>query len=215
MSHPLPHPVRELLSSFACRLDDGLQAEAHKVAVATAVHPAFQARWVESTVTRALIAAKAAPLGGNGLCVEELGSGGIEVYSTLDGVKRRFRLKRAVRDQHGSLDVRVSSDSLLAVSAERQASLFDPEVEPEPAATVQRWVLAYILDPSTRTLREISAARIIGFATHHSPFRLALADIMRIPHNLPLPPRFDPKQDEEDLGMDDGQEEEGGGEAAG
>src|SRR5262245_53784613 len=48
MSHQLPGPTRDLLTVFACRLDDGLQGEAHKIGVAIGQHPSFDARWVES-----------------------------------------------------------------------------------------------------------------------------------------------------------------------
>ena len=46
-----------------------------------------------------------------------------------------------------------------------------------------------------------------------SPYRLALSDVVRIPHTAPLPPSFDPREDE-NLRFDE-DEEEGGGEAAG
>ena len=159
MSHALPEPVRDLLTSFVCRLEEGLQADGHKVGLAVANHPAFDARWVESPLVRAVIAATAAPLGGRGLRVEELTNGGVEVYIVHERIERRFRVKRAVRDRDGRLDVRVSSDSLLAVSAQRIATLFDQDEdqdETEPP-TIQRWVLAYLLHPGTRTLLEVSA----------------------------------------------------------
>jgi hypothetical protein len=201
MSHPLPDPVLDRVKRFVWGLEEGLQAAAHKVGSAIAEHPAFDARWVESPLIRALISSTAQSLAANGVRVESLANGGAEISITHDGIERRLRLKRADLDSYGRLDVRTSSDGILAATA-RDPSLFDDpdEVDPE---RVEQWVLAYLLHPGTRTFRSVSAGRVVGFLTTSPPYRLALADLVVIPHIAPPPLGFPSNQDDLDLGVDE------------
>jgi hypothetical protein len=210
MSQRLPGRVIDLLTKFVCGIEDALQANAHKIDKAVAQHPAFDVRWVESPLVRAVIASSATLLESTVLRVEHLGNGGLDIRVPHDGVDLLFRVKLGHRDKYGALVVTVSSDSILVATAHRLATLFDdPDEEPD-ATSVQRWVLAYELDPATRTLINVSAARVVGVANDRSPFRLSLADIVQIPHAAPLPPSFPGRSDDLDLG-DEG--EEGGEEA--
>lgn len=206
-SHALSPRVIQLLKAFVEGLEEGLQSTAYKVGNAMVQHPAFDAKWVESPLIRALICSIARQAQIPGLKVEELTNGGVELCITEQGVDYRFRVKRARLDAFGRWDVRVSTDSLLASPNVLQPTLFDGDFEP---LRMERWVMAYLLDPGTRTFAEISVARIVGFLTSSPPYRLALADVVHIPLAAPLPPSFDP--DEDDLAFPD--EEEDGNEAA-
>jgi hypothetical protein len=209
-SHPLPGPVLKTLTTFVQGLDEALQAEAHKVEQAVAVDDAFDRRYVAAVLTRSLICSIAHTLRGDALFVEELPNGGCELWNVDAAIERRFRFRRVTRDQYGLLDVRTSSDSLLAGKArEATLSLFDEPVT-LPSETEQ-WVLAYMLEPATQTLKELSAARIIGFMNDRAPFRLKLGDVTRIALSASLPPAFQGTNDDLEL---PGEEDDEEGEAA-
>lgn len=210
MSHRLPEPVFSDLHVFAAGVEDRLQADAHKVAVAVREHAAFQARWVESDLTRALICSTARELGASSFRVDELGNGGVELRQVYGCVERRFRLRRAERDSHRSLRVMSNSDSILTGAArETEATLFDPGFV--PPASHEQWVLAYLLHPVTRTFVEVKAGRVVGLLTQRPPYRLRLVDLVDIPFTISPPSNF--RGDEDDLNLDD--EDERGDEQAG
>jgi hypothetical protein len=203
--------VFKRLKSLACGLEEGLQEESHKVATAMAVHPAFNQGYVDSPLMRALICNIARSVAGRGISIEVLPNGGCEASIIYKGVERLFRLRKATRDADGRLDVRVSSDSLLTHRA-RAMQLFDDEsFEPiEPAEQVEQWVLPYLIDPRTRTLKEVFAALPIDTVNEHAPFRLILQDIVQIPHTTPPPSGFRKDDDDLDLGGEEEGDEETG-----
>lgn len=203
MSHRLPEPVLGDLHLFAAGVEDRLQADAHKVTVAVGEHPAFNVRWVETDLTRALICDTAGVLGASRFRVEELGNGGVELRHVYGGVERRFRLRRAERNASGFLRVMSNSDSILTGAArETEATLFDTEIVPPPAIHEQ-WVLAYRLHPGTRTFVEVTAGRVVGLLTKRPPYRLSLADVAEIPFTIAPPSDFPGKGDDLDLGDED------------
>ncbi len=215
MSHCLPERVLHDLHLFAAGVEDRLQADGHKVAVAVGEHPAFNVRWVEMDLTRALISSTACMLGASRFLVHDLGNGGVELRQIHGGVERRFRLRRAQRNAHGSLRVMSNSDSILTGAArETELTLFDTGVV-SPPATHEQWVLAYLLHPGTRTFTEIKAGRVIGLLTHSPPYRLRLADLVDIPFATSPPPNFAGEEDDLDLGDEDEREDEPGDEQAG
>lgn len=212
MSHPLPQPVLDLLTPLARGLDEGLQAEGHHVDTGIAVHPAFDQSYVDANLTRAMVCSIVRSLDLPGLSVEILPLGGCEVRSFHEGVERLFRLRRARRDADGYLDVRVSSDSILTTKV-NPPTLFGPDATElfEPETENEQWVLPYLISGSTRTLIEMSAALPIGTRNEHSPFRLILDQIVRVPHTPVSPPSF--PTTEEDLDIPE--ETEGTGESDG
>ena len=119
MSHRLPKPVVTDLHLLATGVEDRLQSDAYRVGVAVGEHPAFNVRWVETDLTRALICNSACMLGVSRFKVHDLGNGGVELRQVVDGVDRRFRLRRAERDAHGLLRVMSNSDSILTGAAPR------------------------------------------------------------------------------------------------
>lgn len=206
MSQPLPDPVLGIVHGLVCRMEEGLQAQSHTVDQAIRKNPSFDANWVESGLMRAVIAGVAYPLGGPDLRIDDLGMGGVEAVSSYEGVERRFRMRKARRNRWGELVVTVSSDSFLTLVA-KNPTLFDGEEQWDaPAPSIQQWVLAYMLQPGTRTFLEVSAGRVVDFLGSRPPYRLVLADQVRIPHSAPLPPDFKPATEEDlDLG-DEGEE---------
>jgi hypothetical protein len=212
MSHRLPEPVISDLHLFAVGVEEQLQADAHKVTVAVGEHSAFNVRWVENDLTRALICATACARGAGRFRVEELGNGGVDLSHAYGGVERMFRLRSATRDASGFLRVMSNSDSILTGAARQtEATLFDPVV-PAPPAARERWVLAYRLHPGIRTFLEVTAGRVVGLLTHRPPYRLDLADLAGIPFTIAPPSNFPGKGDDLDLGDEDerGDEEEHG-----
>ena len=206
MSHRLPEPVLHDLQLFATGVEDRLQADAHKVAVATSEHPAFNVRWMETDLPRALIFSTACMLGASRFLVHDLGNGGVERGHIYGDVERRFRLRRAQRDAHGSLRVVSNSDSILTGAArETELTLFDTG-DSSPPVTHEQWVLAYLLHPGTRTFTEVKAGRVVGLLTQSPPYRLRLADLVDIPFVTAPPPNF--AGDEDDLSLDDEDERE-------
>lgn len=208
MSHPLSDQVRLDLQGLASAVEETLQAETHTVGSAIAENRAFDKAWIESHLTRAVIAHAARAATGGRLGCEELANGGIEIISVEGNVERRFRLRKADLDRDGQPRIRVNTDSLLNV-ARPAPTLFDDPVD-VPPEHMERWVIGYLLNPSTRTFAEVFAARVMGTIGEQPPYRLALADILPLPHTAPLPPEFRPDQD--DLDFPD--EEEGLGDEA-
>jgi hypothetical protein len=208
MSH-LPEPVLASLKSLVLGLDEGLQADSHKVAKAIAVDGAFDHKYIDSGLTRALIYSNVKRVAVSGVEIVPLGNGGCEAAILHDRVERRFRFKKAMYDQRGALSVTVSSDSLLTHIA-KQPNLFDTSTEP---AAEERWVLPYLLDPVTRTLREIWAALPTHVLGRNPPYRLAFGPVFRLPLGSPAPRAF-PTRDE-DLELPDEEEEDRGDEKSG
>ena len=209
MSHELPDPVFSLLQRLISGVEEGLQAEAHKVGSAIAEHPAFDASWVESHLTRAVVSSLAQSRSGKGLRFEGYGNGGAEVVNLHDGIERRFRFRKARRGPRRELVVTVSSDSYLTMKA-LDPSLFDDETTRNaPPPTLEQWVIAYVLRPGTLTFDEVSAARAVDIEGNSPPFRLKLANITPIPYDAPPPPDFKPSVDDLDLGEEDKREEKG------
>ena len=201
MSHALD-PILPLLQRFVCDLEEGLQADSHRVGSAKDQHKGFKKNWVESDLVRALISALAHSLATDDLAVESLGNGGLELVNDHDGTERRFRVKRAKRNGLGKLIVTASSDSILTMVIP-PPSLFDEEgAAPH---TAEQWVLAYLLNPRTLTFHDVYAGRVIGKKRKKSPYILELADVVRIPHTVPLPPEFNPERDDLDF-PDEGEE---------
>lgn len=206
MSHQLPEPVFARLQAFIWGLEERLQADAHLVGRARDAHEAFDANWVESGLIRAVIASSARPFMGDGLELEDLGNGGVEISHIFGGVERRFRLKKAKRDSRGIPVVTSSSDSVLTLAA-REPNLF----EESPPQDVEQWVIAYMLHPVTLTFDTVFAGLVVGVLNERSPYRLKLANIVHIPHAAPTPPDFKPGEDDLDLpGEDEGRGEQAG-----
>lgn len=203
LSHPLPEPVLSLLKRFVSGVEEGLQADAHKVGLAVAEHPGFDTNWVESHLIRAVIASLSRAFGGNDLSMEDLANGGVEVTNVHEGVERRFRLRRAKRDARGTLVVTTSSDSILTLTAQDPTLFDDEDTLSAPPPDLEQWVIAYLLHPGTLTFAEVSVARVAGVIGDRSPYRLKLADIVRVPHAVPLPPDFTPDRDDLDLPGED------------
>ncbi len=206
MSHDLPESTSSRLTALVRGVEERLQAEGHKVGSVMAEHPAFDAKYVESPLVRALIGWSARLLAVNGLVLEVLPNGGVTVSHVHDDIERSFRLRRARRDAYGRLLVTVSSDSLLTTRA-KDPTLFDDEKGDSFSRGFEQWVLAYEMQPGTRTFLKVSAARVSGLVGEHSPYRLKLADVVCIPHTAPLPPNF--KTDKDDLDLPDEEEERG------
>lgn len=193
-------------------LEDRLQADAHTVSVAIGEHSAFNVRWIETHLTRALISDAATLVGEKRFRTHDLGNGGVELVHLLGGVERRFRLRRGQRDAYGVLQVMSNSDSILTDAARAvDATLFDGDST--PPARYEQWVLAYRLHPVTRTFVEVKAGRVVGFLTQRPPYRLRLADVVNVPFLAPTPPSFPGNRDDLDLGDED--EDEGRGDVTG
>jgi hypothetical protein len=207
MSHALPEPLQARLQSFVSDVDETLQARIHTVGSAMDENrDAFGVGWVESRLTRAVIVRAACSVPGGGFHCQELGNGGLDVISIEDGVERRFRLRSCTLDAYGRPVVTVSSDSLLNLKRADPTLFGDHSDEPPP--DLERWVIAYVLSPFTRTFARVYAARVIDTVGSKSPFHLVLADIVEIAHIAPLPPGF--KGGRDDLDFPD--EDEGLGE---
>jgi hypothetical protein len=202
MSHPLPEQVRLGLQYLFCAVEERLQAETHTVGLAIESNPnAFDNGWVESHLSRAVIAQAAFSVDGGALHRKELPNGGVEITSRDNGIERRFRLRRATKDKYGGLIVRTSSDGILGLAASDPTLFDDPFAV--PPSVVEQWVIGYVLNRVTHTFAEVSAARVVGKRGQRPPFRLKLADTIRIPHAAPLPPGFKPDQDDLDFPEED------------
>jgi hypothetical protein len=206
-SHPLPAPVIKRITRLVCGLEEGLQAQGHLIDRAISINPAFDQGFVESPLHRALIRSIIQSVAGRGMSVEPLGNGGCELLHVHGGIERLFRVKKAQLDADGRLEVRSSTDSLLTQKAQVMR-LFDVDThEPiEHAGRSEQWILAYLLNPVTRTLKRVIAGRLVDYANDHPPFRLVLGDVEEIPFSAPLPGDFKATDDDLDLPR----EEEGG-----
>lgn len=197
-SRRLSRPTFDRLTRWVSDIEEALQADASAVESAQEEHPSFGAGWVQSDLTRAVIAYAARGLGGSGLVIHDLGRGGTEGRIVHKRIEQRFRLKHAHKDGDGNLKVTVSSDSLLA---KPPANLWSDDV--------QQWVIAYLIDPKTLTFSEVWVAEVVG-VTGNSLLRLTLADEELISHTAPLPSDFRPEQTDLDLGDEDERGEERG-----
>lgn len=105
--------------------------------------------------------------------------------------------------------MQASSDSILT-NVPMPPTLWDPP-ELEVPTTTEQWVLAYLLDESTRTFLEVTAGRVVGKANDRPPYRLVLDDLVTFALMPPVPPRFPGSEDDLDLG---GEEDLGNEEAS-
>ena len=214
MSH-LPNPVLEALTAFACAVDDGLQAEGYRVDRAARAAKPFQLGYVVGTMHRALLCSIALEVAmAQGIGFEELGNGGGIASVMHDGNEYRFWLKKGRRDARGYLDVRVSSESRLTFSAvNTNLSLFGDDHLTQQDTM---WVLAYLVDPITRSFREAFAALPNGLVQGTTkPYRLSFATMVPISFDSLMPPGFDGHDEDLDLGdaqYEDDHREEGGAE---
>jgi len=196
MSHPLPVAVIDLLAALARQLDEGLQADGHHVGTAMGAHEAFDQRYIDTTLTRALVCSIARSTDLPGLSGAELAIGGCDVKVTHEDTIRLFRLKKATLDAAGNPIVRVNNDSILTRRAKDPTlPIFEDDESLLPTALPEQWVLAYLINPATRTISQIHAGLPVGVRGQHSPFRLILAHVVRIPHAAPPPAAF-PKTDD-------------------
>lgn len=196
------------LTDFVQHLDDGVAARSHNVERAVAIDDAFDRGWVDTGLTRAVIHRVATSYRARGVRVEDLGNGGAEARIAFGRVDRHFRLRRAKFDADGRLDVRVSGESFLRKRADIQHSLFETDPVILGTAEAEQWVLAYTVEPTTRTLLDVFAAYPTGYANAKSPYRLILDHVVRIPLATP-PSTFRGRSDEDLFG---GEAEEDGGE---
>lgn len=207
MKSPLPTPVFHRLTDFVQQLEDGVAARSHNVERAVSIDDAFDRRWVDTGLTRAVIHHVAMGYRSRGVRVEDLGNGGAEARIAFGRVDRHFRLRRAKFDADGRLDVRVSGESFLRKRADIQHSLFETDPVVLDTAEAEQWVLAYTIEPTTRTLLDVFAAYPTGYANLKSPYRLILDHVARIP--LATPPTTFRGRSNEDLFGDDAIEDGG------
>lgn len=201
MSHSLPDEVAGRLQALIWSMEEGLQADGHAVGKGMAAHAAFDQQCVGSHLTRALVRAEAVGARVAGVRIESLPNLGCEIVITHEGVTYRFRLRRAEERSSGLLVVSTSSDSFLTKSV-RSATLFDDEVVWE-AEQDQQWVLAYTINPVTRTFSRIEAGYPTGFANSTSPYRLVMEQRVAFSLAAPTPPSFPGGSDDLDLGEGD------------
>lgn len=139
-----------------------------------------------------------------GLGYETCSGGGCDVVVFIDGAVRHFRIRKAgVNSETGDYDVVCGSDSILTI-----------ETDDEVLIPAERWLLGYTAD-SEGLVIDIFAARVLG-ATEESVPRLILGTPTLLGHTGPTtwPPngRFEP-DDEDDLGIDIGDDDVDSGEA--
>jgi hypothetical protein len=218
MKSPLPDDVHGRLVRFARALEDGLQADAHKVGQAVAVDDSFDHGFVTSPLIRALVLKAARHARIPGLRAIELSNGGCELVIMYDRVEYHFRLRKAKFDRYGLLDVRTSSDSLITRRAAAHRFLDDDlEIVTEFQDTAADggavgWILAYVLNPATGTLGNIAAALPVGLLNDHSPYRLQLQHTTWLSFQAPPSGGFRTSSDDLDLGdEDEGQQGEASG----
>ncbi|HEX2040909.1 MAG TPA: hypothetical protein VHF47_14390 [Acidimicrobiales bacterium] len=212
MESHLPPAVLSPLTSLLQAMEEGLQAESHRVSRALDVHSAFNRGFVDSTLTRALLSSLGEnATAGTTITFVDLSNGGCEFVIVDSGRERRFRLKSAGRYRNGGLRVTVNSDSFLTHEV-RERELWDDPAEEQPG-TVEQWVLAYRMNPMTRTFLDVWAALPIGLIGETSPYRLAFGPVIEITLTPPVPPPF--QRDEDDLDFDDDEGDEQGDEGVG
>lgn len=196
----LPEPVLQRLQAIVTLLEDGLQERVHKVDTARRADRAFRRRFTESPLRRSLLCDIVSSANIPGIRVHELGNGGCELSIVHAGIERRFRFKNATLDKYGRLVVTASSDSILTPQP-RPATLWDPE-EASTARAFEQWVLAYLLDPHTRTFAGVTAGRVVGIKNGRSPFKLLLDDLIPFIITSPTAASFLGDDDDLDLGED-------------
>lgn len=174
---------------MVAELDEGLQSRTHSVTRALAVDEAFDESYIESHLTRALLCGILCSV--RGVEVVEMPNGGCELRIPNGDSKWRFRFRRAARNSRNGLEVTVSSDSLLAHRASTNARLFEwPGLAQIVDDREPLWVLAYLINPMTRTLLEAWAVEPVGLLGNKPPFKLALGTVLEVPLTFNEPPRF-------------------------
>lgn len=208
MRSHLPQPVFDQLSLLTRGLDEGLQADGHFVSKAIEVTKAFDQNWIDSALRRGVlgfVAAEVAQL--HDIPYATLANGGFEAKIIHDGITRSFRLRQARLTNRTMLKVTSSTDSLLTKKARgTNRSFFDDNVE--SVSDDEFWILAYLMDGPTRTLKNVYAAFPNGTIGDKAPYTLTFDDVVPIPLAVPTPPSFPESDDDLHLGDDEGEDED-------
>jgi hypothetical protein len=194
----------ELMHRLADEIRAVFEDRGYKVGKATGLDPAFRrSRRSQSTLSRDLVLdAIEEATQRLGIGFKSVGGGGFDIAYIVDGVDRRFRVRKAEVDpDSGEYDIICKSDNIMVIE----------DAEPDSMFPTERWVLSYTVD-SHGMVVDIFAARVLG-TTENSVPRLRLGPITPLGEVLTIPPTpgtYVPA-DEDDLGdFDDDQQDEGG-----
>lgn len=188
----------ELMHRLADEIRAAFEDRGYKVGKATRLDRAFRrSRRSQSTLSRDLVLdAIEEATQRLGIGFKAVGGGGFDIAHIVDGVDRRFRVRKAQFDpETGEYDIICKSDDFMVIEDSEPGSMFPSE----------RWVLSYTVD-SHGMIVDIFAARVLGITETSVP-RLRLAPPTPLGEALTTPPPgpYVPA-DEDDLGdFDDDQ----------
>jgi hypothetical protein len=195
MSHVHPHEVQQL-TLIASELREVMAERGYRVDTALSSDPAFGStgRRSPSALSRELaldaISRAASHLG---ISFGPINGEGRELRCSLDGVTRRYRVRKARRTTDGILRIDAS-----AYAREEPEDLFGRQED---------WVFAYVLD-DLHQVEEVFVAQVLG-QTEGQPGQLILGTRTFLKKDLdPFGGGFTPPSDETLEGFED--EQEGG-----
>lgn len=195
------------MQQIANTLREVFSARGYRVSAALDLDPAFRrSRRSESSLVRDLVldTIERATLQAGVGCIPVQG-GGLDVAIIVDNVDRRYRVRKATRDQDsGDYVVLQGTDAIMTVT----------EADPDGLFPIQRWLFGYTVD-AEGYLDRIFEARVIRLTDEKMP-RLVLSQVHEFEPPLEAGPSgggFTPAA-EDDLGWDEDEGEDNAGSAA-
>lgn len=146
---------------LAASMADMFSERGHNVQVALDADRAFRrSRRSQSSLIRDLVL-EAVERGSTtlGIGVRQIQGGGLDIVRLIDGVERRYRLRKATCDPDtGEFVVLSPTDSIMTIE----------DVEPNALFPVQRWLLGYVVT-GEGGLGQVFEARVRGLTSDTIP----------------------------------------------
>lgn len=207
MSQPPPDELDEL-GALAEELRESYSARSYQLDVVAEMDRGFDNGDVRSALERGIVIdAVGSAAGRVGVDFRPVNGKGRELRFASNLIDRRYRVRRARRRADGEIIVPISADSALADhadDADLRSTLFGDQA-------LEDWLYLWLLSPDHGTIDEILAAEVIG-VIEGRPGRLKLGSVISLGVTPDVGPRrFEPTDEDLDLGDDDEGEDTGEG----